>query len=187
MNRGIWPLKLARKRHKCDYGLCGAIITYFGVPFSLADLGCGSGLYCKFFKSVGSSIVHGFEGTQDVTSLGVYSTIFTVDLTVDLQNRDLYNMVLCLEVGEHIPLVYEQVFLDNVRSFVGKSLVMSWARPGQYSASGHVNCRPMEYIEEEIVRRGLVFNNPATDFLKGVSDFPWLRDNLMVFGVKNAG
>lgn len=182
MNRGIWSLRLAKKRHKCDYGLCGGIISYFGIPSSIADLGCGSGLYCKFFKTIGCKIVTGFEGTVGVKELGIYDDIVTIDLTVPLVDLP-YSLVLCLEVGEHIPMEFEQVFLDNVRRFVGSNLVISWARPGQRSASGHVNCRPLEYIKDQLIRRELLYNSKGTDFLKKTSDFSWLRDNLLVFGV----
>ena len=70
------------------------------------------------------------------------------------------NVSVSIEVGEHLPVKFEQQFLDNV-VYAGPSMViMSWhARnestpEGVQEGDGHFNERPHEYIEEQMRNRG---------------------------------
>ena len=175
---GIWSLQLAKK-HKCDYLLAETIPTYYK-PKKFADLGCGNGQYCAIFKSIGWNIVHGYEGTPNIKSLGVYDDIMTIDLSqrryVDID----YDLVLCLEVGEHIPRKHEQIFIENVCEFTSKYLILSWAIPGQ-GGTGHYNEQPNEYIIEQFVNRGLKLSAAMTHVLRNHSTLPWFKNTIMVF------
>jgi 2-polyprenyl-3-methyl-5-hydroxy-6-metoxy-1,4-benzoquinol methylase len=104
-----------------------------------------------------------------------------MDLTVPQTLITPYDFVLCLEVGEHIPQQHEQMFLDNLNKFVGRDLVMSWAVPGQYSASGHVNNQPNEYVIEQMWSRGLRYQKKMTKILRGYSTLKWFKNTLLVF------
>jgi hypothetical protein len=73
--------------------------------------------------------------------------------------------VLCLEVGEHIPAKYESVFLDNLARHCNSRMVLSWAVPGQ-NGIGHVNCRPNEWVLEQMIKRGFTFNEHQTTYLR---------------------
>ena len=108
----------------------------------------------------------GYEGTKEIASLGVYDIIIVCDLTKqDLDFSGGFDFVLCLEVGEHIPQKHEQTFINNIFRAVKKDLVLSWAPPGQYSASGHFNCREKEYIIAELYKRGLYFDRDLSEKL----------------------
>lgn len=182
-DNGIWSLSIAAKRHKCDLMLA-AIIGMLYTPESVIDVGCGDGRYCAIFKAYGWKEVVGFEGTKNIKSLGIYDNIVNIDLTKPLYPEKYikkYDLVLCLEVGEHIPLRYEQIFINNLCLFVGKELILSWAPIGQYSASGHVNCRNKDYIIEQIEDRGLKYNEGKTNFLQEYASLKWLKENLMLF------
>ncbi|MHC4237151.1 MAG: methyltransferase domain-containing protein [Planctomycetota bacterium] len=177
---GIWSLHIAKKRHQVDYVLAAAIATYYDIPEYAADVGCGLGHYCRYFNFHHWQIV-GYEGTEGVMSLGVWHNIIQMDLTVPQTLITPYDFVLCLEVGEHIPQKHEQSFLDNLNKFVGKDLVMSWAVPGQYSASGHVNNQPNEYIIEQMWNRGLKYQKKMTRILRYYSNLKWFKNTIMVF------
>ena len=176
---GIWSMDIACKRHKCDFMLAATIGLLYS-PTTFVDVGCGDGRYCKIFKAYGWKNVVGVEGTENITSLGVYDNIIEADLTKEL-HLEKYSLVLCLEVGEHIPKKYEQVFIDNLCSFVGKELILSWAPLGQYSASGHVNLQPKDYIIIEVEKRGLKYIESKVDSLQEYASFSWFKKNLMVF------
>jgi hypothetical protein len=181
---GIWHISIAKKRHKTDYLLAAAIGTYFDSPHAVADLGCGLGSYCKIFDAYGWNILHGFEGTKGIHKIAVWEAIFNVDLSVPIEKemfRNKYDFVLCLEVGEHIPEDREQVFIDNVCYFASKNIVLSWAVPGQYSASGHVNCRSNDYVISELAKRGFVLDNDRTIKLRDLSYFEWFKNTVMCF------
>jgi len=181
---GIWSLHIAKKRHKTDYFLAAAIGSYFDPPYALADLGCGLGSYCRIFDAYGWGILHGFEGTKGIHRIAVWEAIFNIDLSKPVTQRMFegkYDFVLCLEVGEHIPKEKEQVFMDNICYFASKDIVLSWAIPGQYSASGHVNCRSNDYVISELAKRGFIIDNDMTVKLRKASSFNWFRDTVMHF------
>lgn len=178
---GIWTLKIAKKRHICDFILAGAIGMQFK-PERVADIGCGSGLYCRLFRDGFKwEVVDGYDGTSDIMSLGVYDNIIEADLTKKVDVKEKYDLVICLEVGEHIPPEYEEVLMDNLSSFSSKYLVISWALPGQKSASGHVNCKTNEYVIERFNEKGFKFNKKVSNFLRENSYFGFFKETLMVF------
>jgi hypothetical protein len=182
---GIWDMKWAVKRHKTDYLLAGAIGIYYDPPQACADLGCGLGGYCKVFNAFGWKIIHGFEGTEGIKTIAVWHNIFTIDLSLPITAeafKGSYDLVLCLEVGEHIPQEREQTFIDNICHFASKDIVLSWAIPGQYSASGHVNCRPNDYVISELAKRGFILDNDRTIKLRDSSYFDWFKNTVMCFG-----
>jgi 2-polyprenyl-3-methyl-5-hydroxy-6-metoxy-1,4-benzoquinol methylase len=179
---GIWKIELA-KRHQCDLTLAAAIACLYK-PKAVADLGCGHGRYCAIFEAYGWPTVHGYEGTPDINKLGIYKDIMFIDLTKRRVVGINYDLVICLEVGEHVPPQHEQAFLDNVSAFARKNLVISWAIPGQYSASGHVNCRPHDYVIDQLAKRGLIFDKKRTKFLRAYSRLKWFKTGVMVFARK---
>lgn len=180
---GIWSLKEAKTRHRCDFLLAASIGTFYNPPKRAVDLGCGNGRYCSIFSSYGWPSVCGYEGTLDVDKLGVYENICYSDLSKPvgkILNSLKYDFVLSLEVGEHIPKQYEQIFINNVCEFVKKDLVLSWAIPGQ-KGMGHVNERSNEYIIQQFEERGLIFWKKMSDGLRKRSSLKWFKNTIMVF------
>lgn len=177
--RGVWDLKTAEKRHRFDHMLAARIGQRWN-PKQFADLGCGNGRYCAVFKAYGWRVVHGYEGTQKITSLGVYDDIMTMDLTkrrwVDID----YDLVMCLEVGEHIPKEYEQTFIDNVSEFACRDLILSWAVPGQ-GGKGHSNERENSDVINEFIERGLRFQKKRSNDLRHWAGLKWFKNTIMVF------
>lgn len=180
---GIWTVERAIQKQSKKHGdfiLAGAIGMFFPIPERAADVGCGNGRYCKILSAFGWPLVHGFEGTPQVTSLGVYDKIFTLDLTKPLRIDPKYDFVLCLEVGEHIPRKHENVFLDNVCEFAKRDVVLSWGVPGQ-GGVGHVNCRPNEHIVEQMNLRGFKYNKKLAFKLRTHTCISWGKNTVMVF------
>lgn len=176
---GIWDLNTAKKRHRFDLKLAQKIFTMFK-SFLAADVGCGNGQYCKFFKDHGWPNVHGYEGTQGVKELGIYDDIMVVDLTKRRWVEIDYDLVICLEVGEHIPKNFEQVFIDNLCEYVHKDLILSWAIPGQ-GGKGHFNEQPNEYVIAEFEKRGLTYILNHSEVLRESASLGWFKNTLMVF------
>lgn len=174
---GIWGLEAARS-HFYDHKLARRIYELYS-PSMVADIGCGDGTYCRTFSENGW-IIHGYEGTPDISSLGIYNDIRTIDLTKDININMSYDLVLCLEVGEHIPEKHEQIFIDNLCNFCDKDLILSWSLPGG-SGLGHVNERPNEYIIYEITKRGFKFDGLMSNDLRSNSTLWWFKGTIMVF------
>ena len=179
-SHGIWTTEEAMSDHQFDEGLARGILELFPEnPGPTADLGCGPGFYCAFFSSHGWD-VQGYEGTPDMTRFGKYDRITTQDLSVRNTTLPQYTVVLSLEVGEHIPKEYETNFLDNVCSMAGRTLILSWAVPGQ-GGYGHFNCQPNKYIIEQVASRGLTLNVPKSNCLRNASTLSWFKNTLMLF------
>ncbi len=177
---GIWSLEIAKKRHRYDPKLAEYIATTYKFVNSVADVGCGIGSYCKCLKEHGISIVHGYEGTADIRKIAAYDDIMVVDLTKCRQVGTGYDLVLCLEVGEHIPKKYEQIFIDNLCKYVNGDLILSWGVPGQGGA-GHFNEQPNEYIMNEFDRREMIFDRDTSMKLRDAASLKWFKNTLMKF------
>lgn len=176
---GIWDLETAQKRHRYDPALAQYIRETFLFQ-SIADVGCGLGNYCKFFKESGIPIVHGYEGTQEINKIAVYDDIFSMDLTKNRWVEIGYDLVLCLEVGEHIPKNHEQGFINNLCRYVEDLLIISWAIPGQGGA-GHFNEKSNECVIREFSKRGMAFDKRASLKLREAADLKWFKNTLILF------
>lgn len=94
--------------------------------------------------------------------------------------------VLSLEVAEHIPPSFEEMFLRNVVAHASKGVVISWAIPGQ-GGTGHVNVRSHEYVEQRFAKLGWVHDDRASSHLRAVavsvpaSGFHYFNNTMHVF------
>ncbi len=70
----------------------------------------------------------------------------------------LYDWVFSIEVAEHIPKTYEQIYIDNL---VRHGIILSWAVPKQ-EGHGHVNNQDFAYIEEQLINRAFKLDNATT-------------------------
>jgi hypothetical protein len=179
---GIWGEKEVKKGYQCDRVLPGLIARCFPEPKSVADLGCGRGHYTRIFKSFGWPVVHGYEGSMEAINEDFYLEIIEMDLSKPLGDRTirLYDLVICLEVGEHIPKQREQTFIDNICLFADNDLVLSWAVPGQ-GGRGHFNEQPNEYIINEMKKRHFKYNEKWSLWLREHVFFKFFKNTLMVF------
>jgi hypothetical protein len=173
---GYWLEISESNKHCCDHGLCDAIIKMFKVR-TVADLGCGDGAYTFAFIRAGVDC-KGYDGsplTQELTS-GLCDII---DLTEHIK-IGRYDMVLSLEVGEHIPQEYEQIFIDNICNASKRWVCLSWGIPGQ-PGYGHVNCQTNQYIILEMQKRGFKYDKVKSNILRKNSSFEWFKNTMMVY------
>ena len=56
-----------------------------------------------------------------------------LDLTLPQYGLPLYDWIISLEVAEHIPREYENIYLDNIVRHAKEGVILSWARPGKLS------------------------------------------------------
>lgn len=174
-NRGIWTTKEETDTHQFDRSLANAIVIVCHNQDikSVVDIGCGDGSYTKHFidNEIDSWGYDGSPLTPDFCYIKDFSKP---------QNIGKYGLVLSLEVGEHIPEDYEQIFLDNLVDASIGLIILSWAVEGQ-GGTGHVNNHNNSYIIKEMALRGYDFDKATTDYLRGASTLPWFRDTILVF------
>ncbi|GAG88294.1 unnamed protein product [marine sediment metagenome] len=176
--RGYWTSTQETDTHRFDGSLCVAISELIKNDLkTVIDIGCGNGAYTNAFNSTGFDCT-GYDGsplTPELTNNTCHIKDFSE--TVDLGKFDL---VLCLEVGEHIPLQYEQTFIDNLCRAAKNNIVLSWALVGQ-GGDGHVNCRNNDYVITEMAMRGFKIDIEKSNLLRSKATLSWFKNTIMYF------
>jgi len=142
------------------------------------DFGCGNGEYLyELSKRVPNVKATGFEGHN---TNGVYDNVVVQDLSVPFQLEPA-DLAISIEVGEHIPKEFEQIFIDNVSNNASKHIILSWAIEGQ-PGLGHVNCQNNDYVIAQLEKRGWTFDAELSHKLRFLfNEGLWLRNTLMFF------
>ncbi len=149
-------------------------------PGSALQIGCGPGAYLKFFASHGTEHIRGVDSIDEKFGYLAAGEYIQADAAEPLELRETFDLVLCLDVIEHIPAVSEKVLVDNIVGHAKNSIVFSSARPGQ-SGSDPINSRPISHWLELFASNGWypsLFDSLA---LRSLSTFPSFRGNLVVF------
>lgn len=184
-SKGYW-ISNSLKGHCFDNQLSealGKLLLYMNVK-TIVDFGCGPGWYVKALRRTDFKIV-GYDGNphvgeisklilQDGTACGC------ADLTQNLVSDVLLDLVLCLEVGEHIPKEYEDQLIKNLVQNTRKYIILSWAIEGQ-GGDGHINCHSNQYIINKLVQAGFSENIPAKNYLRHNAKLCWFKNTIMVF------
>lgn len=177
-NTGIW---LDEDRHRIyDTTLAEKIVEFCRERKfkTVVDLGCGAGFYVKHLKQGGISCV-GYDGnphTPEITA----NECGVLDLSQPIRIGK-YSCVMSLEVGEHIPATFQEIYITNLLNSASDYLVMSWALPGQGGA-GHFNERPTNEIINRIEQDGRWKLDPvATFLLRRSSSLPWFQNTILCF------
>ena len=145
----------------------------------LNDFGCGLGDYLNDLRNAGFTKLNGYEG--DPSPKSKFEFIFKCDLTKELKNLNIGN-VISLEVGEHIPAKYMNVYLNNICNNCNNYLIISWAIKGQ-EGFGHVNCLDNHEIIPHIEKRGFELLEKATKEVRNINldEAPWFKNTLLIF------
>lgn len=175
---GAWVGE-ALEEHCFDPRLAQALVRFLWSrgAASIYDFGCGNGAYTLFFRQHGLRC-EGFDGNPETSRMTQGQCVeLELHQPVDLQPVD---WVISLEVGEHIPLEYEAIFLDNLARHAKKGVVLSWAIEGQ-GGHGHVNCRNNDYMIEQMRQRGFRYLPEPSRNLRAIVELSWFEETLMVF------
>lgn len=166
--------------HQHSNKLMVKILEYFKKDTPVIDLGCGHNFYVSVLRYCG----YDAWGTDKVYLGSSY--FFAGDVTIprpqESINTDKIN-VISLEVGEHIPADKSQQFLNNLVSFGGGDILLSWAVPGQ-AGVGHINCQTNEWVIEQLANRGYIIDKEKTQSLREAVNgchCTWFLNTLMYF------
>jgi SAM-dependent methyltransferase len=157
-------------------------------PASVVDVGCGIGTWLRVFQDLGVNKILGLDGSNvDKRQLKIDEKFFrAVDFRDPFQISEKYDLVLCLEVIEHLDECDAQSFIDLLTSF-GDTIVFSGALPGQ-GGQNHLNEQWLTHWIEFFAAKGykyydlirpLVWENSEVDF--------WYKQNIVVFSRKSLG
>lgn len=191
---GIWSAKEGAENHVFDYELAHYLGQMFRKQDPVIDVGCGRGTYLRYFHDIGFEKLAGIEGSDQVFKFGnavpfnKHMTFGNVGLW-DLSNSimtppPISGNVICLEVGEHIPEQYEDIFIDNLIKLTssGGYIILSWAVPGQ-DGIGHVNCKHNIWVIEVMTKRGVIFCPIQSLSIRTCisNHTAWFRNSIMIF------
>lgn len=181
---GAWCATLADSYH-LDVGLADGIVALVksdstsDAHAKVVDLGAGVGRYVSYYRSKGIS-AQGFDGLPDV-DVQTNGLVHHTDLTgQDLSMIPLVPWVICLEVGEHIPVDKTDIFIDNLTSKAERGIILSWGVPGQ-GGVGHINLRTNSFIIEELIKRGFQYDATVSRDLRSAAQLSWFKNTIMVF------
>jgi SAM-dependent methyltransferase len=154
-------------------------------PTSVADVGCGPGVYLASFKAFGVAHVLGIEGSTNAVKQAVVSDIVQHDLRDPFMPPRRYDVVLCIEVAEHLHKRYSRRLVDTATRLCepGGAVIFTAAPPGQDGVH-HINLQPKEFWIELFRRAGFDHSRGASDELRErltLDRMPWVKRNLMVF------
>ena len=177
-DRGYW-VGVDRSEHQFDDYLANSILHMIikHQYIDVLDIGCGDGSYTRVLNTNGVSC-KGYDGNPNTPELSSHlCEVIDFSEPVSLYPVDL---VICLEVGEHIPKDYESVFVDNLNNLTKKKLILSWAVPNQ-GGFGHVNCKHNADVLIILEKLSFSFNRYDTEFLRRRSTKSWFKNTLLVF------
>ena len=115
-------------------------------PSTVLDLGCGAAMHAGRLAELGVQVTcaDAFECPADRRAPNI-ERVISVDLMEPLEPAFLprADLVLCLDVAEHLPDSHHDVLVRNCTTF-SDTVVFSAAPPGQ-GGIGHINEQPRGY------------------------------------------
>ena len=177
---GYWDGEFAVNHHEYDKTLNDALVDFLKKEnaTNVADLGCGLARYVSQFIENGIDAT-GYDGNPKTPELtgGLASVL---DLAIPITFEKPYEWILSIEVGEHLPAHYEDIYIQNLHNNNEKGIIMSWALEGQ-GGVGHYNERNNDYIKPKIMALGYTNDLEAENTLRQSASLWWFKNTLMVF------
>ena len=178
---GYWMSDISEK-HMFSVELANWLVSYLEKTKRTYDFGCGIGYYLDHLKKNNFTDLVGYEGV--VPQNQIFENIKSQDFTKQFDIEKKGN-VICLEVGEHIPAQYKNIFLDNVTNACDDILILSWAIRGQLGLF-HVNCLNNDEVIQEVEKRGFVFlDEDSWKARKSIgTSCDWFKNTILIFKKK---
>jgi SAM-dependent methyltransferase len=158
------------------------IVLEFVRPRSVIDVGCGIGIWLSVFEEYGVSDIVGVDGDYVNRELLEISAerFMGCNLTEPLHIDRQFDLVVSLEVAEHLPSESAGTFVDSLTR-LGPAILFSAAVPFQ-GGTHHVNeqwpdywvrhFRAPSYVPIDLIRKR-VWQNADVDF--------WYAQNSLIF------
>ncbi len=151
-------------------------------PKSILDVGCGNGTWLSVCEKYNISDFQGIDNSA-LGSSEIYihkNKIINRDLT-SLFNLDrTFDVVLCLEVAEHLPESAANTLIDSL-VLHSKNIIFSAAIPMQ-GGQDHINEQPTEFWVNLFNQKGYTAYDPfRLKFWADSSINWWYRQNMILY------
>jgi SAM-dependent methyltransferase len=150
-------------------------------PQSILDVGCGTGTWLRAILNRGASDIFGIDGVNISPEKLLFDPkcFGHCDLTAPIDLGRKFEVVLCLEVAEHLDAKFAPTLIKTLVCHADK-IIFSAAcpcQPGQH----HVNCQWPEYWQELFNREGFACEDAFRWRMWSAKAIePWYRQNLFL-------
>jgi SAM-dependent methyltransferase len=158
------------------------VVFELTTPKSLLDVGCGTGTWLKVAESLGVEELTGIEGPH--LDQGKFqcpkARLIIKNLIEPFDLKRRFDLVLCLEVAEHLP---PEVSEDFVASLVRHSdnILFSAAIPFQ-GGQNHLNEQWPHWWQELFERHSFkAYDILRTQFWNNEKVFYWYKQNMILY------
>src|SRR2546425_4565430 len=151
-------------------------------PRSIVDVGCGTGAWLSVCRELGIEDYVGIDGehVQEATLEIDRDRFRSFDLTKPLRLGREFDLVMSLEVAEHLPRASAPAFVDFLSS-LGPVVLFSAAVPLQ-GGENHLNEQWPEYWARLFRARGYVMIDCLRERVWTNSNVePWYAQNIFVY------
>lgn len=151
-------------------------------PRRVLDVGCGVGAWCQVWLENGADAVIGADGDYvDRNRLLIGPDQFvSANLAQPFALGKRFDLVMSLEVAEHIPQAHADMFVANLVRH-GDVILFSAAVPGQ-GGEFHVNEQPLEYWRHKFQAHGYQCFDLFRPLLRDDGAVaPWYRFNTLLY------
>jgi SAM-dependent methyltransferase len=156
-------------------------------PRSLADIGCGTGIWLREASRLGVGRIHGIDGpwvSEELLEIPP-ADFRRADLSAPIRLEEPVDVVMSLEVAEHLPADKAPLFVTNICQ-MAPVVVFSAAIPGQ-GGQHHVNEQWPSYWVDLFTAQGFQAYDVLRPALWQDAKIPyWYRQNLMIFASDSA-
>lgn len=148
-------------------------------PHQVLDIGCGLGGYIRMFQEWGTTEVLGIERTPEGDFFLSKGNFLLHDLRQPLDLQQTYDLVVCLNVIEHIDERYEGIVLRTIHRHAKDRIIFAAAEPAQ-PGRGYVNRKSLAYWLAAWQQLGWIPDVFDSLAVRSLSTFSWLRRNLII-------
>jgi 2-polyprenyl-3-methyl-5-hydroxy-6-metoxy-1,4-benzoquinol methylase len=122
-------------------------------PDEFLDIGCGRGDYLRYFAE-SKRLAVGCDGSlHGIARVSEKAIAFQHDLCQPLIFNRKFSVVMCVEVGEHLPNRASETLVISICRNARDVVVFSAAPPG-FIAEDHINCRPWSFWNDLFLSYG---------------------------------
>lgn len=172
---------------KEDYLRIGKYLADYRNEFNygygdVLDIGCGNGYFLEGFPTHVYTV--GVESSHCcIPEAHSRSRIRLMDASMPFFFNELFHLVICTEVGEHLPPESADTLVNNIYNHARRDVFFSAATPGQ-GGHDHLNEQPHSYWIEKFSERGFTVDEKRTKEIRefaATTALSWIRDNAIMF------
>lgn len=176
---GGWSKEVHHSLPFCDVPPFRYLLDRY-CPVSVLDIGCGMGAYLKCFVEWGVTDVVGVEANDMGSDFLCPGKLVVHNLENELHLGRMFDLVLCLEVIEHLAPQFEDLLFQSILRHGSRIIVFSAAQPNQ-PGIGHRNLKPISHWVRRFQAEGWLPDPFASLAFRAVANLLWFKRNPVVF------